>query len=427
MSQDSDPAQPIPPEEASPPPSSNQPRTRRKALIAGAAAVGVAAAAAIVVVAVQPAPQPQRYTSMPAPCALVPAATVARYVTGAVSAGQGPSTSGTTETGACTWSGLAGDEATTLTVQVSLHRSATAVTDAKTAFNAAVVPGCKCDDDMPPGSGLGDEAQATVAVQTSSSKTRSVTTSYPATASAVLETRSGNADVRVSYDITPYQVGGAVSLREAAADTPVVIAAARAVLHSLAHPAAVPAAPAAVTLRYAIPADPCRLVSMATLTRYLSQPSVAFNSGSSGKDQSSGAGCSWLGTDGTQLLLVAVISKSVSGVFAAAQGFPRFAATQDSNSKSTSGDTTTNGTQVVTGVGNQALAIFQTFTDTSNSTISPSYLAWLVVWSGNADLEFQFSYTPVPDTALSVPPRRAAQLSALVTVARNVLASLPRS
>jgi hypothetical protein len=442
MSQDSDPAEPVPPEEGSPPPP-RPPSGRRNVLIVGVAAAAAAAVVAVVLVTVQPTGQPQRstgqpqrstglaaagrprrYTSLPAPCALVPAAMVAGYVPGAVGAGQGPSTSGTTETAACTWSGLADGEVRILTAQVSLYGSATAITDAQNAFNAAIPePRCNCDYDLhiP---GLGDEVREKWTAQGPSLPKRSVTVSAQTSASAVLEARAGNADVLVSSDITPYRVGETVSIRTAAGEITVLAAAAHEILNALAHPGAVPAAPPVVTPQYATPADPCGVVRTGTLTKYLPLP-LSTTSKSLDESGFRYSFCIWGSIySGTQITVSAEIYKSVLGAGGAEQAFPGLAQTVGQNTKGYGSDTITNATQVVTGIGNQALAIFQTSILVANGFTT--YNSILVIWSGNANLLIQFNY-PQGLPGSTPPPPRAAQVSALVTVARDALAALPRS
>jgi hypothetical protein len=441
MSQDSDPAQPVTPEPPEPPPLPpppplpHPPRGRRKVLIVGVASVAAAAVVAVVLVAVQPAArpgrstgqpqrhtsQPQRYTAMPAPCALVPAATVAGYVPGAVGAGQGPSTSGTTETATCTWSGLAGGEVRILTAQVSLYRSAAGITDAQNAFNTTIPEPRCCDLHVP---GLGDEVRESWTANSSIPTNKSVTVSAQTSASAALEARAGNADVLVSSYITPYRVGETVSIRTAAGEITFLSTAAREILNALAHPGAVPAAPTVATPRYAPPADPCGLVRTGTLTKYLPLP---LNTTSKSLD---GPGyrysvCVWGSVySGTQITVSAEIYKSAGGVGGAEETFPQFTQTVAENTKGYGNDTTTDGTQVVTGIGTQALAIFQTEILVANGFTT--YNSILVIWSGNANLLIQFGYAQgLPGS--TPPPPRAAQSSALVTVARDVLAALPRS
>jgi hypothetical protein len=440
MSQDTDPAEPVPPEEGSPPPPPRPPSGRRNVLIVGVAAAAAAAVVAVVLVAVQPTGQPQRstgqpqrstglaaagrprrYTSLPAPCALVPAATVAGYVPGAVAAGQGPSTSGTTETATCTWSGLADGEVRILFARVSLYRSAAGITDAQNAFNTTIpVPRC-CHLHVP---GLGDEVRENWTATSSIPTNRSVTVSAQTSASAALEARAGNADILVSSYVTPYQVGEAVSIRTAAGEITVLSAAAHEILNALAHPRTVPAAPTVVTPQYATPADPCGLVRTGTLTKYLPLP---LNTTSKSQD---GPGyryslCVWGSVySSTQITVSAEFYKSAGGVGGAEVTFPAFARTVAENTKGYGTDTTTDATQVVTGTGNQALAIFQTSILVANGFTT--YRSILVIWSGNANLEIQFNYAQgVPGS--TPPPPRAAQVSALVTVARDALAALPRS
>jgi hypothetical protein len=74
---------------------------------------------------------------------------------------------------------------------------------------------------------------------------------------------------------------------------------------------------------------------------------------------------------------------------------------------------TFHGAQAVTGVGQQATAIFQVMTDNSPSVS-------LYVWSGNA--EFQVSFTDLP---FGTPASRATKLAADIAMARDVLAALP--
>ncbi len=85
--------------------------------------------------------------------------------------------------------------------------------------------------------------------------------------------------------------------------------------------------------------------------------------------------------------------------------------------------------QPLAGVGDQAILVFQTMKTPSLGSRATTYYAQLIVWSGNAVLDVSFNYLPGTANAplAEALPPRSAQVRALIAVAKNVLANLPRS
>ena len=172
---------------------------RRSVLITSTAAVAAAVAAVVVL---WPGSRPQEYTTMPPPCTLVTAATLARYLPSATSAPLGPSVPG-----GCRWlstSGPLGQRE--LVVAAAVFGSSSGVTNAKQAFNADAHTTMQSPDHeitftvtRQSVSGLGDQAVAQIF--------QPGKTILPPVPAIDVDVRSRNADVTVTLNIN--QAGSA--------------------------------------------------------------------------------------------------------------------------------------------------------------------------------------------------------------------------
>jgi hypothetical protein len=394
---------------------------RRRPLIAGFGAGILAAAviAAVVLIVVRPGGQSLRYTGMPAPCITVTAASLAKYMPDATSSPLSRPSSSTDQEGACSWSSITDGQDRNLLVVVDVFGSSSGLTKAQQAYMHSAAPSNCCKNlqvSMPPVTGLGDQARALLI------------TPKPAGTSATapgisLVVRSGNADVELFYSDFP--IGSARPSVTPAAELAGAIAMGRDVLAALANPAAAASAAATSTAvsptaasspaasspppgpKYASPRDACTLVKAATLARYA--PGAAANKIPAPSSTVPGApqlgNCSWAAPNGSIVLEVTIDPDSAT----AQQGYEF--GVQFAHQNGTGA--TFHGAQAVTGVGQQATAIFQTLTGNFPSVD-------LYVWSGNAEL--QVSVTDLP---FSTPLSRATKLAADIAMARDVLADLP--
>jgi hypothetical protein len=164
---------------------------RRRVLITSIAAV----AAGIAAVLLWPGSQPQDYTSLPPPCTLVPAATLAKYMPGAT---------GTPERGAaapgCTWLSNSAQGQSELVVLPVIYDFPSGVTIAKQGFNLEVrssvpnqSPEVTFTVTRQSVTGLGDQAAAEIIWAKSNVP--------PPTPGVILYVRSRNADLTVSVNI----------------------------------------------------------------------------------------------------------------------------------------------------------------------------------------------------------------------------------
>lgn len=402
------------------------PRSRRKALIVSIIAVVVAAVIALVVVVVTGSgAQPQKYTSLPAPCTMITAANLAKYLPDATSSPQSEPSSSTHQVGACTWSSITGREDRTLLAQVDVYSSATGITSAQHAYDTAVPPAdCKCTGfkvATQSVAGLGDQAIALfTTISTGSAAAAGLAWNVPA---ITLVVRSANADISLAYDIGP--IGSAPPPPANAVRLAGTIAMARDVLAALATPAAArstavasaAAAPSAASVppsphapRYADPHQPCALIKASALASYgldatgnsIPNP-VKTPAGLPDAPQLSN--CGWSAPGGNLLLNLSIYPDST----ASQQGFEFDVQAARQNESGI----TFNGAQPVTSLGQQATAISQTI-------IGNLHAVDLYVWSGNAEIELDFT-----DGALGTPPSRATKLAADIAMARDVLAALP--
>jgi hypothetical protein len=232
-----------------------------------------------------------------------------------------------------------------------------------------------------------------------------------------LAIRSSNAEIDVSYSV--HSIGRAQSGGNTAslADE---IAVARDVLAVLADPATAAAPAPAVPVagpRYTVPPHGCRLVAAATLARYL--PGATVAAGTTDTPRGSGPGprqssCTWADANLDSLTVTVDKYASATGLNSAQASFE-----YDVQSYGQSGNgTTVNGTRPVSGLGDEATAIFQ--------IDQLSQGVFLTVWSGNTEIQVTYDSSTIiyGDGAPAV---RAAQLRAATAVARDILAALPRS
>ncbi len=168
---------------------------------------------------------------------------------------------------------------------------------------------------------------------------------------------------------------------------------------------------------FASPGDPCALVSGTTLAKYV--PGGGIGTANRYPSTSTAgaprlADCNWYGTAEGLSVEVGVYG-SDSGPAGAQQGFGQDVQYEGKNEQLVQGTKIlVTGTRTVTGLGDQAEAIFQTLTLTSG----PSYSVNLLVRSGNATIDVSYDSF--------AKPAGTAQLTAVIVIARDVLASLAR-
>jgi hypothetical protein len=157
---------------------------------------------------------------------------------------------------------------------------------------------------------------------------------------------------------------------------------------------------------YASPANVCALVSRATIAKYL--PGQA----DSHRDQGS---CQWFGGTGDGL----DVSVSVlAGATEARGAFTEIVRFSEQKSTANGETQTVTGKQAVTGLGDQATALFGTI---SGGPLQDTRvgLALLFVRSGNAVIQV--------NRTTGTPRAAAASLPGVIAVARVILAALPRA
>jgi hypothetical protein len=207
----------------------HQPRTpiwrRRSVLITSIAAV----AAAVAAVLLWPGSPPQPYTSLPRPCTLVPATTLAEYMPAATSAPESESLMPLT---GCSWLSDSGQGQTELVVLAVIYNSSSGVTIARQVFNADVratvsnpSPEVTFTVTRQSVTGVGDQAAAEIYWAKSNVP--------PPTPGVILNVRSRNAEIQLSVNIN---LAGSAPLPTGPQLLSETIAIARAVLTVLANP-----------------------------------------------------------------------------------------------------------------------------------------------------------------------------------------------
>lgn len=211
-------------------PGPRPPRSHRKPLIIGAVAVVAAAAvAAAVLVIAKPGSQPLKYSTLPAPCGMLSAASVAKYLPGATSSVTKTPSGQASKVGACTWSSISGGEDRTLLLQVDVYGTSSGLASAEHAYSKEVPSAnCQCQGYKvvrQSVTGLGDQATA---LFTSPTAAKTGTWNVP---QVNLLVRSGNADINVGYIVAA--IGKAPPPPSNAALLAAIMAMARNVLSAL--------------------------------------------------------------------------------------------------------------------------------------------------------------------------------------------------
>ncbi len=323
-------------------------------------------------------PEP-RYGGRPDPCKLISVATLARYAPGTTLI---PTSTPGSSAGGCTW-GTDGITSILLTLMVfPSARGALQQYDLDAGALVYSVPGVTVTgaQELPD---VGENAEAIF--QSKSGK--------PAVNMIVW---SGNAELNVTYTGTGVPAGANRATLLAGA-----IAISRDGLAALARPAASAYQQGPL---YATPAHPCQLVRASTLARYapgaVVEPLPAGGSADLGN-------CGWTASNGDLFLTVSIYSDLDS----AESGFEF-----DVQFAHHAPDSTYDGEQQVTGLGQQATAVFGT-------GIQGTPQVDLYAWSGNAVVEMNISDDPFASASLS----RAGKLAADVAMIRDALAALHRT
>ena len=373
----------------------------RRRPVAAASGAGILVVAAAILVAVWPSAQQRTYAGIPARCEVLTAATLAKYLPEATSSLQRPSVTTVSQVDECNWNSVTDGQSRSLTVLMVLYKSSTGLTDAQSGYQTllsdqAGTLGKGATVSTRPVTGLGDQAMSMVIT----ARTFQGGTPPPQIGLVV---RSGNADILLNYSTIPIGSAQAPTIAEQVAGT---IAMARDVLAALAHPAAVQAAgsafaPPPAGPRYTSPRDACTLVKASTLAKYIPHAPAGKPESYSGTPKLTS--CFWYTPRGSLLLNLTIYADSLSAQ-------DDFAFQVQAHRQGEQGETFS-GAQLVTGLGHQATAIFET-----------GYVqeAWLDVWSGNAEIQFNFQDL-VSGPTLSL----AQKLAADIAMARDVLADLP--
>lgn len=392
---------------------------RRGVLIIGLAGVVGVAAAVTAVVLVTAKPGPQKYASLPGPCALVTAATLAQYMPGAASTVQSMPSSGTHQVDSCDWTAISSYQARQLHVTIDLYRSSSGVADARRILSPHATAACKCAMTVRSVTGLGDEAK-TVLITFDKNAFPQGGGVIPPEAAVVVQ--SGNVSFQVFYNVTIYNAQRpGPPVPAPAVERTAAVAAARDVLAALADPgAARPGAPSVEGPDYPLPARPCGLITAATLATMLpkAQAGPAQKQSNTVSDTE---GCGWQGqTTALTLNLSVTIFHGVARIEDAHSSLEYQTQTDSQNSADGSLRTLTTKMAPVPGLGNQATAIFQDTAYTDESGLI-SYRVELLAWSGNALIVAQVNGF-VGETD---PPTQATALRYAVAMARDALTALP--
>lgn len=341
-------------------------------------------------------------TALPDPCRLLPAATMARYVPSAIKQGPVLFNSTTRKTGMCGWSGeypATGSPVPILQLEVDEYATPGAARqDLGTVLTARELDVDEPDASTRAVSGVGDQARAFV--------------SGPATDNplVILEVRSGSTVLELTYGVPALLIRPRPDNTTVLTDT---VAMARTALSDFGTAPAATASPVVLEPpssggpRYAIPGDPCRLVSEGTVARYLGTDAKGHSAPDWQVAQETAGSCQWVSdaSDSLDVSVIAVGPASSSDVTRQAQQAVEsciedfaMAAELDGGPLSTP--------LSVPDVGSQAEAVFVT-----GNTQSVA----LFTWSGNVEVS----------TVLQSPS--TPELATATAVTRTVLAALPRT
>jgi hypothetical protein len=367
------------------------------------AVIAVAVLTSVVFVVVHSGFSQPAYSSVPAPCALVSPATVAKYLPNATRTPESMFASGTYHAGSCKWASSTGGDDRTLVAQVFVFDSSSSVTAARQAYDSSLSAfGCHCQGvtvSTRPVAGLGD--QAAVFYITGAPDATVATAPNAAFPGTSLLVRSSNAEIALNYDATTAATGTA--LAAGSAQLTGMMSMAQDILDALAQPSAVASVPVSPEPHYAGSPDPCSLIATATLATYAPGATVKPQPAASGSGSPQLTSCSWGSRSNSVMLTLSSFPDAVS----ARQNYQIAA---QANSRSISGETVT-GSVWMPDLGEEATAIFQTRSAGSQGVA-------MIVWSGNAEISLWYA-----DTGSSSPDR-ATLLAGGIAMARDVLAAL---
>lgn len=318
------------------------------------------------------------------PCRLITAATLAKYAPGAVlipipiPSGGGPPSS---QTSACSWGSLG-----LINIELTLYEFPDALSARQQYQSDIQSYGQSVSGITVTGAqGLTDLGEGAVAIFQTRSGAPDVE----------MLVWSGNAEFQYTYG------GPGARSPDRATLLAGGIAMARDGLATLANPAvwSYPHEP-----MYASPHDPCTLIRAATIATYLPDGTTANPSTNSQVSGVQLTSCGWIGLNSVLDLFVTVYSDPDSAL----SGFE----SDVKDSRQTKGAVTLRGGQSLTGLGEQAIALWET----QNAPTVDMY-----VLSGNAEIELEFSDLPFDAPPMS----RSTMLAADIVMAREALAAMP--
>lgn len=369
----------------------------------GAAVVVVAALASVVLVTAQSGSSQPAYSSLPAPCAMVSPAIVARYLPNPARTPESELTDSTYRAGSCKWTSTAGGEDRTLVAQVFVFDSSSSIAAARQAYTSTFSAfGCHCRGvtvSTKPVNGLGDQAAAFYITDGPAATVATATNAgWPG---ANLLVRSSNAEIALNYDITSPATGTALAPATGTAQLTGMISMAQDIMDALAQPSAVASVPVSPEPHYTGSPDPCLLITAATLATYAPGAKVKPQPAATGSGSPRVSSCSWGSGSNAVLLSLSSFPDAVS----ARQNYEIDA---QANSRSTAGETV-NGSVWMPDLGEEGTAIFQTRSGGAQGVA-------MIVWSGNDEISLWYAGSA---------PDRATLLAGGIAMARDVLAGLP--
>ena len=362
-----------------------------------AAVVVVAVLVSVVLAVVHSGSSQPDYSSVPAPCALISPATVAKLLPDPTRTPESMFASSTYHAGSCKWASSAGGQDRTLVAQAFVFDSSSSITAARQAYSGSLsVFGCHCQGvtvSTRPLPGLGDQATAFyITAGPDATVATAPNAAFPGTSLLV---RSSNAEIALTYDVT---VRG-TALAPATGPLTGMISMAQDILDGLAQPSAVASVPVSPEPHYAAPRDACPLITAATLAAYA--PGATVRPAPAGSAPS----CSWGSKSNSVLLTISAFPDAVT----ARQNYQVDA---QANSRSISGETVT-GSAWMPDLGEEATAIFQTRSGGSHGVA-------MIVWSGNVEISLWYAGSGPASQD------RATLLTGGIAMARDVLAALTR-
>jgi hypothetical protein len=383
---------------------------RRPVISAITAGVLVAALIAGYVLAAAPlSPPGPRYASVPGqPSALIGAAELAKYMPGATGSPQSIGAGNSVKTATCKWSARSGGEDRTLRAQAYVYRTPSPVGVARQVYRSSLsAMECHCQGvavSARPVTGLGDQAaEMFIAPRPDANFVAAPNAVYPGTSLLVW---SSNAVISLSLNTTATSTGAFLSSPPDPAQLAGLVSMARDLLNVLAHPASVPrsaVAPVVPEPRYVGRRDPCRLISTATLARYVPGYVLSPQPDSSSPGSAQLSQCGW-NAGGISITLTLTLSSGAAGALRAF----------DSGAGSIG--VRVSGARWLPDLGEEATASF-----TIQPAGSPD-VAEVFVWSGNAELD----YTYTSDGSRRSQLDRSAPLKGVLAMARDGLAALAR-